>query len=65
VVAGVQHPPPEHPNPLPPQAAEEGPALQPPGGGALPNAVQVLEEFSPADADLQWAKEVLNARSST
>ena len=35
VMAGVQHSPPEDPNPLPLQAAEEGPALQPPGGGAL------------------------------
>jgi hypothetical protein len=35
VMAGMQHPPPEQPNPLPPQAAEEGPPLQPPGGAAL------------------------------
>src|SRR5689334_21270167 len=35
MVAGVQPPTPEHPNPLPPQALEEGPLLQPPGGSAL------------------------------
>jgi hypothetical protein len=35
VVAGVQDSPPEHPNLFPLQAPEEGPALQPPGGGAL------------------------------
>src|SRR5262249_26526709 len=33
VVAGVQDAPPEYPDPLPAQAAEEGPALQPPGDG--------------------------------
>src|SRR4051812_39946309 len=32
VVAGVQLPPPEHPNPLPLQTAEEGALLQPPRG---------------------------------
>ena len=30
VMSGMQHPPPEHPNPLPLQAAEEGPLLHPP-----------------------------------
>src|SRR5260370_23878924 len=35
MMAGVQDPPPAHPNPLPPQAAEEGPALQPPASRAL------------------------------
>jgi hypothetical protein len=34
VMAGMQHSPPEHPNSLSLQAAEEGPALQPPGSGA-------------------------------
>jgi signal transduction histidine kinase len=25
----------------------------------IPNAIQVLEDFSPADADLQWARDVI------
>lgn len=42
VVAGVQDTPPEHPNSLPLQPTEEGPALQPPGGGALSKLRQTV-----------------------
>src|SRR5262245_32277903 len=69
VVAGVQDTPPEHPDPLSLQAAEEGTALEPPGGGALrqlrqasPGLPDVPVEVGPDDGAVALREKVLDGR---
>jgi hypothetical protein len=69
VVAGVQHPPPEHPNPLPLQPTEEGTLLQPPRGRATgelrqppPHEPEVLVDVRLRDGLFAGRQELFDRR---
>lgn len=69
MMAGVQHPPPEHPNALPLQAAEEGATLQPPSSGAVrklrqpsPHQPNVLVDVRLNDGLLAGREQLFNGR---